>query len=53
MNGIYAFVTIVKNILLCVSLLASESTEQDENDELHIPSEIDLDEFSLTNFKNP
>lgn len=47
---IYSFVTITKNILLCLSLLATENVEQ-TNDELHIPNHMDLDEFSLTNLK--
>jgi hypothetical protein len=52
MNMIYGIVTITKNILLCLSLFATENIEQSD-DELHIPTEIDLDEFSLTNFKTP
>ncbi len=53
MNTIVRMVTITKNILLCLALLASESVEEEGGDELHIPTEIDLDEFSLTNLKNP
>jgi len=52
MNTIYGVVTITKNILLCLSLFASEYLETND-DTLHIPSEIDLDEFSLANLKNP
>ena len=47
---IYSFVTITKNILLCLSLFATENKEQ-PSDELHIPNHMDLDEFSLTNLK--
>ena len=52
MNTIYGVVTITKNILLCLSLLASESIDQQISDELHIPTEVDLGEFSLTTLKN-
>ena len=52
MNTIYGVVTITKNILLCLSLLASESVDQQISDELHIPTEVDLGEFSLTTLKN-
>jgi hypothetical protein len=51
MNFIYGIVTVTKNILLCLSLFANEHLEN-ENETLNIPSEIDLDEFSLTNLKN-
>ncbi|MEO6538655.1 MAG: hypothetical protein ABIT07_08005 [Ferruginibacter sp.] len=48
---IYGIVTITKNILLCCALLASEPVE--ENDEvLNIPTDINLDDFTLTNAKN-
>ncbi len=47
---IYSFVTITKNILLCLALFATENKEQ-TSDELHIPNHMDLDEFSLTNLK--
>ena len=52
MNSIVGIVTLTKNILLCLSLFATENTEQ-EDDELHIPNDMDLGEFSLTNLKNP
>jgi len=52
MNSIYGIVTITKNILLCLSLFATENIEK-ADDELHIPNDLDLDEFSLTNLKNP
>lgn len=53
MNSIYGIVTILKNILLCLAMLASEQLETDEDTELRIPTGIDLDEISLTQFKNP
>ena len=46
MNTIYGLVTITKNILLCLSLFANEQQENID-DSLHIPSEINLDEFLL------
>jgi hypothetical protein len=52
MNIIYGFVTVTKNILLCVSLFANEHIEERE-DELQIPTDLNLDEFSLTTQKNP
>ncbi|RYG18577.1 MAG: hypothetical protein EOO07_08665 [Chitinophagaceae bacterium] len=48
---IYSFVTITKNILLCLSLFATENKEQ-VNEELQIPTHMDLDEFSINNLKN-
>ena len=51
MNIIYGMVTVVKNILLCLSLFANENVEQSD-EELHIPSDLNLDEFSLTTQKN-
>lgn len=50
LNIIYSFVTIIKNIILSVSLLVNEPVELND-DELHIPTDINLDEFTLTNFK--
>lgn len=47
---IYGFVTLTKNILLCLALFARENKEQ-VGDELHIPNHMDLDEFSFTNLK--
>jgi hypothetical protein len=52
MNTIYGLVTVTKNILLCISLFSNESPEEIE-DELTIPSDLNLDEFSLTTTKNP
>ncbi len=51
MNSIYAFVAVTKNILLSLSLLASENPDS-KPDELSIPNDLDLDELSLTNPKN-
>ncbi len=51
MNFIYSIVTITKNILLSLSLFANEHVEE-TNDELLIPSDLDLDEFSLSTQKN-
>ena len=52
MNSIYGMVTITKNILLCVALLANEQIDE-VNNELKIPTDLDLDEFSLTMHKKP
>jgi hypothetical protein len=51
MNIIYGLVTVTKNILLCVSLLVNEQMEETE-DILQIPSDLNLDEFSLTTQQN-
>ena len=51
MNIIYGLVTVIKNILLCLSLFANENVEQSD-EELHIPSNLNLDDFSLTTQKN-
>lgn len=51
MKSIYALVVIMKNILLCISLFSSENADKDESP-LQIPTDLDLDEFSLTNPKN-
>lgn len=53
MNNIYGLVTIFKNILLCLALFATETNEEQEDNILRIPNEIELDEFSLTDFKSP
>lgn len=50
LNIIYSFVTIIKNIILSLSLLVNEPIELND-DEFHIPTDINLDEFTLTNFK--
>lgn len=51
MNTIYGLVTVTKNVLLCISLFSNENLEEIE-EELQIPSDLDLDEFSLTMHKN-
>ena len=48
---IYGIVTIAKNIILCFALLANEPVEQNEQS-LQIPTDINLDDFTLTNPKN-
>ncbi len=50
LNIIYSFVTITKNIILSLSLFVNEPNEV-EDDELQIPTNINLDEFTLTNPK--
>lgn len=50
MDIIYGFVVIVKNIILSLSLLASES-EDNKEELLHFPTDIDLDEMTLPNLK--
>ena len=50
LNIIYSFVTITKNLILSLSLLVDEPIET--NDEgLQIPTDINLDGFTLTNTK--
>lgn len=51
MKVIYSFITITKNIILCLAMLGNEYIESPE-DNLNIPTDITLEEFSLTNFKN-
>ena len=46
---VYSIVTITKNIILCLALFANEPTENIE--ELRIPDELNLDEFTPTNPK--
>ena len=48
MTSIYALVVIVKNILLSLSLFASEEPDNNDNS-LQIPKDLDLDEMTLTN----
>lgn len=50
MRIIYSFVTISKNVLLSLALFANEPNEENNN-ELQIPTDLNLDEFSLTNLK--
>lgn len=51
MKFIYSFITISKNIILCLALLGNEHVERTD-DNLNIPTDVNLDEFSLTNYKN-
>jgi len=44
---VYTFVTITKNIILCLALLMKESNDR-EKEELHMPNDLNLDEFTLT-----
>lgn len=46
---IYSLVTITKNIILSLALFANEPTENVE--ELRIPDDLNLDEFTPTNPK--
>jgi hypothetical protein len=52
MNFIYGLVTVSKNILLSIAMFVKENAE-DIDDSLHIPTDLNLDEFSLTTHKNP
>ena len=51
MNFIYGLVTVTKNILLGISMFVKENIEE-TNELLQIPTDLDLDEFSLTTQKN-
>lgn len=51
MKIIYSFITITKNIILCLALFGNEHEEAKE-DNLNIPNDVNLDGFSLTNYKN-
>lgn len=46
MRVVYTLVTITKNIILSLALFATEHREED-NEELHIPKDLQLDEFTL------
>jgi hypothetical protein len=48
LSTIYSFVTITKNIILSLAFLANEPIEQVE-EQLHIPTDINLDDFTLYN----
>lgn len=53
MKYIYSIVTITKNIILSLALFGHEPNEAENNpDTLELPSNLNLDEFSLTNLKN-
>lgn len=51
MKNIYSFITISKNIILCLALFGNEFIDSQEEN-LYIPPDVDLDEFSLTHYKN-
>ena len=51
MKIIYSFITISKNVILCLALLGNEHVES-KDEILNIPTDVNLDEFSLTNYKN-
>lgn len=48
LGTIYGFVTISKNIILSFALFATEPVEINE-EQLHIPTDINLDDFTLPN----
>jgi hypothetical protein len=50
---VYGIITFTKNIILALALFGSEPDNADNNpDTLDLPSNLNLDEFSLTNLKN-
>lgn len=50
LKNIYSVVTISKNLLFCFAFFTNETTEL-TNNELQIPSELSLDDITLTNLK--
>jgi hypothetical protein len=52
MKLISGLVTLSKNIILSLSLFANEQDGDAIDDKLNLPNNINLDEISLTNFKN-
>lgn len=46
---VYAFFTLIKNIILCLALFAKEPTQ--ESQELQIPDDLNLDDFLPENHK--
>jgi len=52
LNLIYGLVTLSKNLILSMSLFTNEQDESILEDKLEIPININLDEISLTNYKN-
>ncbi len=53
MRLVYGLVACSKNIILSLSLFGNEQDEASLDEKLNLPSNINLDEISLTNFKNP
>lgn len=51
MKIVYSFVTIIKNILLCLALFAHEN-EGKTKDSFQLPEELKLDDLTFTNSKN-
>ena len=50
---VYGIITFTKNIILALALFGTEPDNADNNpDTLDLPSNLNLDEFSLTNLKN-
>ncbi|MEO6671740.1 MAG: hypothetical protein ABIN36_19810 [Ferruginibacter sp.] len=51
LKTIYAIVTITKDLLLSLAFFASNPVEN-ENQNIQFPSELRLDDFTLTDLKN-
>lgn len=51
MKNIYSFITISKNVILCLALFGNDVVESKE-ERFNIPPDVNLDEFSLTQYKN-
>ncbi len=49
---VFSIVTITKNILLSLSLFGNEPAGDTDEDQFHIPNDINLDEFNVNQFKN-
>jgi hypothetical protein len=52
MKLIYGLVTLSKNIILSFSLFVNEQEDNNIEDKLNLPNNINLDEISLFNLKN-
>lgn len=50
MKNTYSVVTVCKNILICAAFFATEILDN-ANDVLKVPNEIELDDFTVPNFK--
>jgi hypothetical protein len=50
MKNIYSLVTIAKNVLVCSSFFVNEFVDKNDNSML-LPTELELDDFTLTNLK--
>lgn len=51
MKIVYSFVTIIKNLLLCLAFFAHEYPPK-TNDSFELPQELQLDDLNFTNSKN-